>query len=69
MAGGFMMSAAWQHNPQSVFHSDGYIAWADLLGIGAGWFMVIFWAALPIFLVLFYVIKWIYGRTAIRRNN
>ena len=34
------LSAAWDHNPQLVYHAPGYVNWGALAWIGAAWFTV-----------------------------
>jgi hypothetical protein len=36
-----MMAAAWDHNPQEVYHSAAGIAWGAWLAIGIGWFLAL----------------------------
>jgi hypothetical protein len=38
---GLMMSIAWDHNPQLVFHEDGIIHWDAWLTVGLTWFFAI----------------------------
>lgn len=35
----FMMSVAWNHNPQGEFHLDGVIQWRPWLLVGVSWFV------------------------------
>jgi hypothetical protein len=39
--GCLMVMAAWDHNPQNVFHDDARIAYADLFKIFVSWFMIV----------------------------
>ncbi|MBI3561163.1 MAG: hypothetical protein HY080_05535 [Gammaproteobacteria bacterium] len=45
IVGGFMMVAAWEHNPQGAIHNENGIEWGYWLFIGVSWF-------LPVFVVL-----------------
>jgi hypothetical protein len=40
--GGFMMAAAWDHNPQREFHGPGVIHWDAWLPIGVSWAGIVF---------------------------
>jgi len=42
----FVMYAAWQHNPQEVFHERGRVFWGPWLTIGASWFVAVFFPCL-----------------------
>lgn len=48
VAGGLVMYAAWQHNPQCEFHCDGVIHWETWLLHGAMYWLAGFIGAIPI---------------------
>jgi cell division protein FtsX len=44
VAGGLMMQAAWEHNPQGAIHNENGIEWSYWLLIGFSWFLPVFFA-------------------------
>jgi hypothetical protein len=42
MVAGFVMYAAWDHNPQEEFHGMNGIQWLPWFGVGLSWFVPTF---------------------------
>jgi hypothetical protein len=41
MVSGFVMYAAWDHNPQGEFHGTNGVQWLHWFGLGLSWFVPI----------------------------